>query len=195
MKLDVSCAFLHTECERRLYIELPSVNPDATTCDYLGRLRKALNGTRDAPQWWNQELRRALRTLGFESSRWRLSHCGEPVLVLLQHPFRFVREPRFPVLVRCCPANSPRSHSVQYCSLLTLRCSATPPFVSTTELPSCVVRCANRHQMLSVVFSDIQLRRHRRVHRSSRCSLRLVVGTPARHVACAVSIIQDVSDA
>ena len=66
--LDVSCVFFHEECERRLYIELPSADPEAKTGEYVARLRKALC-TRDAPQLWNKELRRALGTIGFESSK------------------------------------------------------------------------------------------------------------------------------
>ena len=69
MALDVSCAFLFTECERRLYIELPSADPESKTSEYVRRLRKALYGTREAPQLWNNELRRALGTTGFQSSR------------------------------------------------------------------------------------------------------------------------------
>ena len=69
MALDVLCACLYAECERRLYIELPSADPMAKTGEYVGRLRKALHGTRDAPQLWNKELRRALGTIDFESSR------------------------------------------------------------------------------------------------------------------------------
>ena len=68
MALDVSCAFLFTECERRLYIELPSADPEAKTGEYVGSMRKALYGTREAPQLWNNELRRALGTTGFQSS-------------------------------------------------------------------------------------------------------------------------------
>ena len=40
----------------------------AKTGEYVGRLRKALYGTREAPQLWNEELRRALGTIGFESN-------------------------------------------------------------------------------------------------------------------------------
>ena len=93
----------------------------------------------------------------------------------------------------CCCCSRPDSY-VSLVSLLscnvgqtdglartTRRCSVTPPSVSSTTLPKCVVQCANSLQMLSISSSDIQLRRHRRVHRSSRCSLRLV-GTPTRLV-------------
>ena len=87
----------------------------------------------------------------------------------------------------CCCSNGPDSYaslvyqlsysvghtdgltrSVPRCGTLTRRCSVTLLSVSTTRLQRCTVRCADCLQRLSVVFSDIQLRRRRRVHRSSR---------------------------
>ena len=53
--------FFYAECD-----------PEAKTGEYVGRSRKALFGTRDAPQLWNKELRRALETIGFESSKPKL---------------------------------------------------------------------------------------------------------------------------
>ena len=41
----------------------------AKTGEYVGRLRKTLYRTREAPQLWHKELRRALGTIGFQSSR------------------------------------------------------------------------------------------------------------------------------
>ena len=69
------------------------------------------------------------------------------------------------------------------------RCSTTPPSVSTTRLPWCVVGCAGNFHMLGVSSSDIQLRRRRRLHQPSRCYPRLVAGTPTRHVACGTEIV------
>ena len=40
----------------------------AKTGEYVGRLRKALYGTREAPQFWNKKFPRALGTIGFESN-------------------------------------------------------------------------------------------------------------------------------
>ena len=67
MILDVKCAFLYGACKRTIYIELPAQDPRYGT-GVAGRLRKAMYGTRDAPQIWAGEVARALATLGFERS-------------------------------------------------------------------------------------------------------------------------------
>ena len=72
MSLDISCAFLYVSAERELYIELPEEDPLAESGDFVGRLQKALYGTRDAPQLWQKELARTLNDLvlkGASSSR------------------------------------------------------------------------------------------------------------------------------
>ena len=55
MALDVSCAFLYAKVAREIYIELLSEDPLARDGNFVGRLRKALYGTRDAPQLWQRE--------------------------------------------------------------------------------------------------------------------------------------------
>ena len=49
MALDVSCAFLYADTARDLFIEIPEGDTRAGQPDLVGRLRKALYGTRDAP--------------------------------------------------------------------------------------------------------------------------------------------------
>ena len=53
MALDVSCAFLYAKVHQEI----------------VGRLKKALYGTRDAPQLWQKELASTLKDLGFKDSR------------------------------------------------------------------------------------------------------------------------------
>ena len=68
MALDVTCAFLYAPCVRELFIELPADDPKSKTGKYVGKLKKALYGTRDTPQLWLSELKRTLEMLGFKSS-------------------------------------------------------------------------------------------------------------------------------
>ena len=56
MAQDVSCAFLYAKVHREIHIELPAEDPLAVEGKYVGRLKKALYGTRDAPQLWQKEL-------------------------------------------------------------------------------------------------------------------------------------------
>ena len=68
MVLDVKCAFLYGECRRRIYIELPRQDPRSGDGGTVGVLRKAMYGTRDAPQIWQKEVQKALEEVGFEMS-------------------------------------------------------------------------------------------------------------------------------
>ena len=69
MCLDISCAFLYADAVRQIFIELPSSDPRAGDPNVVGRLKKALYGTRDAPQLWQQTLTKVLVKMGFEGSR------------------------------------------------------------------------------------------------------------------------------
>ena len=69
MCLDVSCAFLYALVVRDLFIEIPQADPRSHDHNLVGRLRKALYGTRDAPQLWQRTLGKVLRELGFSSSK------------------------------------------------------------------------------------------------------------------------------
>ena len=67
MVLDVKSAFLYGAARRRIYIELPSADPQSGG-NVVGMLVKALYGTRDAPQIWQHEVRRTLKSIGFRQS-------------------------------------------------------------------------------------------------------------------------------
>ena len=81
-------------------------------------------------------------------------------------------------LVQCWSSRWPHSRNVPCRSTPTPRCSVTPPSVSTTRLPRCLDQRVSILQMSRASFSCNRLRHHRRVHRSSRCSLRSAAGTP-----------------
>ena len=51
-----------------MYIELPEEDSKSSSGEWVGRLEKALYGTRDAPQAWLEELGATLTELGFEAS-------------------------------------------------------------------------------------------------------------------------------
>ena len=57
MILDVKCAFLYHQMKRTVYIELPRQDPRWAEGVVVGVLRKAMYGTRDAPQIWQNEVR------------------------------------------------------------------------------------------------------------------------------------------
>ena len=67
MTLDVKSAFLYGAARRTIYIELPSADSQSGGMK-VGILRKALYGTRDAPQIWQHEIRRVLKKVGFRQS-------------------------------------------------------------------------------------------------------------------------------
>ena len=65
---DVSTAFLYAEMKRRVYIELPEEDRRKEAGAYVGILRKALYGTRDAPQAWQQTFTCTAKTCGLQES-------------------------------------------------------------------------------------------------------------------------------
>ena len=69
MFLDFKRAFLYGDCERDVYIKVPSEDPDCVEGVHVGKLRKAMYGTRDAPAVWQKLVRKTLLDLGFEASR------------------------------------------------------------------------------------------------------------------------------
>ena len=71
MIVDVKRAFLYGKTKRHVYIKLPAEDPRSHEKGVLGRLRKAMYGTRDAPQIWQQEVQRTMEELGFRTSRSR----------------------------------------------------------------------------------------------------------------------------
>jgi len=65
--LDVKKAFLYGKIQRVVYIELPTEDEESKSGKYVGRLVKAMYGTRDAPQVWQEEVKNTMSELGFRS--------------------------------------------------------------------------------------------------------------------------------
>ena len=68
MILDIKTAFLYGDSRRPLYMELPSEDPLAASGEFVAKLVRSLYGTRDAPQIWQDHLRRSLQNLGFREA-------------------------------------------------------------------------------------------------------------------------------
>ena len=68
MVLDVKRAFLHGDIQRPVYIRLPAEDPKSCVPGLLGKLRKAMYGTRDAPAVWQKVVKEAMLSLGFVCS-------------------------------------------------------------------------------------------------------------------------------
>ena len=64
MVIDVKGAFLYGRTKRRVYIWLPGEDKKSSE-GYMARLEKAMYGTRDAPQVWQEEVRSTMEGLGF----------------------------------------------------------------------------------------------------------------------------------
>ena len=64
MLLDVKKAFLYGQLKRRVYIELPPEDEKREGGQMMGMLNKAMYGLRDAPQVWQQEVRRLMSGMG-----------------------------------------------------------------------------------------------------------------------------------
>ena len=69
MLLDFKRAFLYGEVERELFIRLPPEDERAEGGEYVGVLKKAMYGTRDAPAVWQRLVRKVMLQLGFHASR------------------------------------------------------------------------------------------------------------------------------
>ena len=67
MCLDVRCAFLYADAQRKIYIELP-YQDDLYGTSKVGILRKAMYGTRDAPLLWGKTVKRTMESIGLKSS-------------------------------------------------------------------------------------------------------------------------------
>ena len=65
MVIDVKGAFLYGKTKRNVYIWLPSEDPNSKL-GLLGKLDKAMYGTRDAPQVWQEEVRGTMKSLEFK---------------------------------------------------------------------------------------------------------------------------------
>lgn len=63
--IDVKKAFLYGKARRRIYVEFPEEDKRKPLVDCVGRLNKAMYGTRDAPVVWQEHLEAPLVELGF----------------------------------------------------------------------------------------------------------------------------------
>jgi len=68
MAVDVASAFLYADVLREIFIELPQEDTEGRKRNMVGRLRKALYGTRDAPLAWQEALTQSLLAWGFRRS-------------------------------------------------------------------------------------------------------------------------------
>ena len=67
MVVDVKRAFLHGLCTRSLYIELPGAESQGGK--YVGKLVRALYGTRDAPLAWLTVVKNDMKEMGFHECK------------------------------------------------------------------------------------------------------------------------------
>ena len=67
MIMDIKSAFLYGEAERNVYIELPHRDPQSGK-QLVGKLLKAMYGTRDAPKIWFKTVKKLMVKLGFRVS-------------------------------------------------------------------------------------------------------------------------------
>ena len=65
MILDVKGAFLYGKTKRNVYIWLPPEDPKSQE-GLMGKLNKAMYGTRDAPQVWQEEVRTTMTDMKFK---------------------------------------------------------------------------------------------------------------------------------
>ena len=72
--MDVKRAFLHTPMPKEVYIELPPKAKVEGDGDCIGRLLKAMYGTREAPMSWQEHVAEFLMNLGFTRV------CGQPCI-------------------------------------------------------------------------------------------------------------------
>ena len=68
MVMDVKCAFLYGKMRRNIYIELPPQDERYGDKNLVGKLVKAMYGTRDAPQIWGDLVQETMTSLGMQSS-------------------------------------------------------------------------------------------------------------------------------
>ena len=73
MLADVKAAFLYGDARTSLYVELPPEDPLSASGRYVGKLERAMYGTRDAPMIWQDHLRKAQLDMKFKES---VAHLG-----------------------------------------------------------------------------------------------------------------------
>ena len=62
-------AHFYSEATREIYVELPSEGKTASDGDVVGRLKRSLYGTRDAPLNWELTIRKIMIKLGFTQGK------------------------------------------------------------------------------------------------------------------------------
>ena len=67
--LDVKRAHFYSEATREIYVELPSEGKTESDGDVVGRLKRSLYGTRDAPLNWELTIRKIMMKLGFTQGK------------------------------------------------------------------------------------------------------------------------------
>ena len=67
--LDVKRAHFYSEATREIYVELPSEGKLESDGDVVGRLKRSLYGTRDAPLNWELTIRKIMMKLGFTQGK------------------------------------------------------------------------------------------------------------------------------
>ena len=84
MLADVKTAFLYGDARRSLYVELPSEDPLPASGRYVGKLERAMYGTRDAPMIWQDHLRKTLLDMKFKefvAHPWVFQHEARDILL------------------------------------------------------------------------------------------------------------------
>ena len=64
--MDVKRAFLYGEIEEEIYIELPEED-EMKSKGYIGKLKKAMYGTRSAPLIWQKVVMKKMKEMGFDT--------------------------------------------------------------------------------------------------------------------------------
>lgn len=76
MLLDVKCAFLCGGVRRKVDAELPRQYSRFGDCHVMGKLRKAMHGTRGAPQIWGDMVKKDMIGLGFRAAELHPAVCS-----------------------------------------------------------------------------------------------------------------------
>ena len=66
MVMDIKRAFLYGDIERDVFVELPSEDPMSATGMFVGKLKRTMYGTRDAPAGFQTFLGKVMIKLGFK---------------------------------------------------------------------------------------------------------------------------------
>ena len=73
MLAEVKTVFLYGDARRSLYVEVPLEDPSSASGRYVGKLERAMYGTRDAPMIWQDHLRETPLDMKFKES---VTHPG-----------------------------------------------------------------------------------------------------------------------